>query len=242
MPAHPTGLNPSDVICSNEGLWIEYSENVRYVRGKYPVIAKSDSTSAGERAITIFQANGGVLNTEKALKLGIHPRTLYALRDSARLDRMERGLYRLADAKPLGSPDLVTVALKVPRGVVCLISALAFHQLTTQVPHAVYLAIAANDQAPVLRYPPLRLFWYSKAVFESGIIETKMDGTDIHIYSAEKTLTDCFKYRNKIGIDICVEALNLYRRRGRMKLAQLEQYAKLCRVQRVMRPYMEAVL
>jgi predicted transcriptional regulator of viral defense system len=204
--------------------------------------AKPDSVNAGERAMSIFHANGGVLNTEKAIRLGIHPRTLYALRDSARLDRMERGLYRLADAKPLGNPDLVTVALKVPRGVICLISALAFHEMTTQIPHAVYLAIAANDQAPVLHYPPLRLFWYSKAVYESGSIETKMDGTNIHIYSAEKTLADCFKYRNKIGIDVCVEALNLYRRRGRMKLDQLEQYAKLCRVQRVMRPYMEAIL
>jgi hypothetical protein len=103
-------------------------------------------------------------------------------------------------------------------------------------------AIAANDQAPVLRHPPLRLFWYSKAVYESGIVETKIDRTNIRIYSAEKTLADCFKYRNKIGIDVCMEALNLYRRRGRMKLDQLEQFAKLCRVQQVMRPYMEAIL
>jgi predicted transcriptional regulator of viral defense system len=228
--------------CDSEAVGIEYSDNVRYLRRKYPMTAKPDSANAGERAMSIFKANGGVLNTEKAIKLGIHPRTLYALRDSARLDRMERGLYRLADAKPLGNPDFVTAALKVPRGVICLISALAFHQMTTQIPHAVYLAIAANDHAPVLRYPPLRLFWYSKAVYESGIIEAKMDGTNIHIYSAEKTLADCFKYRNKIGIDVCVEALNLYRQRDRMKLDQLEQYARLCRVQRVMRPYMEAVL
>jgi predicted transcriptional regulator of viral defense system len=90
----------------------------------------------GERAMGIFQANGGVLNTGKAIRLGIHPRTLYALRDSATLDRMKRGLYRLADAKPLDNPDLVPVALKVPRGVICLISALAFHEMTTQIPHA----------------------------------------------------------------------------------------------------------
>src|ERR1700676_1908813 len=91
--------------------------------------------SAQDRAMEAFQKNGGILSTGKAIKLGIHPRTLYTLRDNARLERMERGLYRIADAKPLGSPDLVTVALKVPRGVVCLISALAFHRMTTQVPH-----------------------------------------------------------------------------------------------------------
>jgi len=193
--------------------------------------------STAERALSIFRANGGVLKTERAMKLGIHPRTLYAL-----LERLDRGLYRVADAKPLGNPDFITVALKVPRGVICLISALAFHHMTTQVPHAVYLAIAANDQAPALRYPPLRLFWYSKTVFEDGVTEVALDGIKVRIYSVERTLADCFKYRNKIGIDVCVEALNLYRRRGRMKLDKLEHYAKLCRVERVMRPYMEAIL
>ena len=113
--------------------------------------------------------------------------------------------------------------------------------MTAQVPHAVYLAIAANDQAPALRYPPLRLFWYSKAAFEDGVTAVAMDGINVRIYSAERTLSDCFKYRNKIGIDVCVEAPNLYRRRGRMKLDRLEHYAKLCRVERVMRPYMEAI-
>lgn len=198
--------------------------------------------SLTERALNIFRANGGVLKTQKAMKLGIHSRTLYALRDDALLERLGRGLYRLADAKPLGNPDFVTVALNVPRGVICLISALAFHHLTTQVPQAVYLAIPAKDQAPALRYPPLRLFWYSKAVFEDGVADVIMDGIKVRIYSTERTLADCFKYRNKIGIDVCVEALNLYRRRGRMKLDKLEHYAKLCRVERVMRPYMEAIL
>lgn len=193
-------------------------------------------------ALRLFQAHGGILSTGEALKLGIHPRTLYALRDAAKLERMERGIYRLAHSKPLSNPDLVIAALKVPRGVVCLISALSFHQMTTQVPHAVNLAIPANDQAPVLQYPPLRLFWYSQTVHENGIIEEKLDNMRIRLYSPEKTLADCFKYRNKIGIDICVEALKLYRRRGRMKMDLIERYAKLCRVERVMRPYLAAVL
>lgn len=199
-------------------------------------------TSAAERALSIFKANSGVLTTRSAMKLGIHPRTLYALRDDQLLERLDRGLYRVADGKPLDNPDFVTVALKVPKGVICLISALAFHRMTTQVPHAVYLAIAANDQAPALRYPPTRLFWYSKAAFEDGVITVHMDRINVRIYSPERTLADCFKYRNKIGIDVCVEALNLYRRRGRMKLDKVEHYAKLCRVERVMRPYMEAIL
>jgi predicted transcriptional regulator of viral defense system len=211
------------------------------IRGLYPV-PLSVPTSAAELALSIFRANGGVLKTKSAIKLGIHPRTLYALRDDALLERLDRGLYRITNAKPLDNPDFVTVALKVPKGVICLISALAFHHMTTQVPHAVYLAIAANDQAPALRYPPLRLFWYSQATFEDGVTAIVMDSVHVRIYSAERTLADCFKYRNKIGIDVCVEALTLYRRRGRMKLDRLEHYAKLCRVERVMKPYMEAIL
>jgi predicted transcriptional regulator of viral defense system len=198
--------------------------------------------TATDSAVRLFEANGGILSTTKAIKLGIHSRTLYALRDEAKLERLERGLYRLADVAPMGNSDFVTVALKVPRGVICLISALAFHQMTTQVPHAVYLAIGASDQAPTLGYPPLRLFWYSKAVHESGVSEAKMDGVVVRIYSPEKTLVDCFKFRNKIGIDVCIEALSLYRKRGRMRLDNIEQYAKLCRVQNVMRPYLEATL
>ena len=211
------------------------------LRGKYPMPSPPNPSSAVQ-ALHTFETHGGILSTSQALRLGIHPRTLYALRDEAKLERMERGLYRLAHSKPLGNPDLVTVALKVPKGVVCLISALAFHRMTTQVPHAVYLAIPANDQAPALQHPPLRLFWYSKAVYENGIVQEKLDGTQIRVYSPEKTLADCFKYRNKLGIDVCVEALNLYRRRGRMKMDLIERYAKLCRVERVMRPYLEAVL
>jgi predicted transcriptional regulator of viral defense system len=202
----------------------------------------ANTKTATDRAVSLFEANGGILNTTQAIKLGIHSRTLYALRDDAKLERLERGLYRLAGAVPPGNSDFVTAALKVPRGVICLISALAFHQMTTHVPHAVYLAIRANDQAPALAYPPLRLFWYSQAVHESGISETKMDGVTVRIYSPEKTLVDCFKFRNKIGIDVCIEALSLYRRRGRMRLDLIEKYAKLCRVQSVMRPYLEATL
>lgn len=211
------------------------------LRGNYPMASQPNPSSAVQ-ALHTFETHGGILSTGQALRLGIHPRTLYALRDEAKLERMERGLYRLAHSKPLGNPDLVTVALKVPKGVVCLISALAFHHMTTQIPHAVYLAIPANDQAPALQYPPLRLFWYSKAVYENGIVQEKLDGKPIRVYSPEKTLADCFKYRNKLGIDVCVEALNLYRRRGRMKMDLIERYAKVCRVERVMRPYLEAVL
>ena len=101
--------------------------------------AQTPDTGAMGRAIGVFKKSGGILNTKRAVELGVHPRELYSLRDAGKLERLERGLYRLANAKPLGNPDLVTVSHKVPKGVVCLISALAFHRLTTQIPHSVYL-------------------------------------------------------------------------------------------------------
>ena len=203
--------------------------------------SQSESTTAAERAMHIFESHGGILSTGQALGFGIHPRTLYQLRDHSALERLERGLYRLASAPPLEDPDLITVALKVPRGVICLISALAFHQMTSQVPHSVYVAIPANDQAPRLNYHPLRLFWYSTAIHENGVTEQQIDDIKVRIYSPEKTLADCFKFRNKVGIDVCIEALQFYRQRGRMRLDEIERYAKLCRVQKVMRPYIEAI-
>jgi Transcriptional regulator, AbiEi antitoxin len=146
-----------------------------------------------------FKKSGGILSTKRAVELGVHPRDLYALRDAGKLERLERGLYRLANAKPLGNPDLLTVSHKVPKGIVCLISALAFHRLRTQIPHVVYLAIPANDQVPALQCPPLQIFWYSKPVYESGVEKVTLDGTPVRIYSAEKRLADCLKYRNKGG-------------------------------------------
>ena len=204
--------------------------------------AQTPEPGAMGRAIGVFTKSGGILNTKRAVELGVHPRELYALRDAGKLERLERGLYRLANAKPLGNPDLVTVSHKVPKGVVCLISALAFHRLTTQIPHSVYLAIPANDQTPAMQYPPLRIFWYSRPVYESGIAEVTLDGTQVRIYSAEKTLADCFKFRNQVGLDTVLEALKEYIPRGHPKVDDLVRYSEICRVRRVMRPYLEALL
>ncbi|MBE7466801.1 MAG: type IV toxin-antitoxin system AbiEi family antitoxin domain-containing protein [Planctomycetes bacterium] len=193
-------------------------------------------------AKAIFKQRGGVLRTSQALRSGIHPATLYALREQGEVVALSRGLYRLAQLPPLDHPDLVTVALRVPKGVFCLISALAFHELTTQIPHEVYLAIARNAQPPRLDHPPTRVFRFSQAAFGAGIERHRMSGTWVHIYSAEKTLADCFKYRNKIGMEAVLEALRTYKERGKPKVNELLRYAQACRVERVMRPYLEAIL
>jgi predicted transcriptional regulator of viral defense system len=195
-----------------------------------------------DKAKALFRRHGGLLRTSEALRLGIHPRTLYAMRDEGVLEQLSRGLYRLAELPPLGAPDLVAVARKVPAGVICLISALAFHELTTQIPHAVYVALARGTEPPRLDYPPVRIFWFTGDAFTEGVEIHKLDHVSVPVYTPEKTLADCFKYRNKLGLDVAVEALKLYRQRKRMRLDELLRFARICRVEKVMRPYLEALL
>jgi len=195
-----------------------------------------------KKARNIFRRHGGVLRMSEALYAGIHRRMLYSMLDAGVIEQLSRGLYRLTDLPPLGNPDLVSVARKVPSGVICLISALAYHEITTQVPHEVYVALERGTEAPRLDHPPLRVFWFSGEAFALGIEKHKIDGVPVRIYSPEKTIADCFKYRNKIGLDTTIEALKLYRKRKRFKTDDLMKFARVCRVEKIMRPYLEALL
>lgn len=195
-----------------------------------------------DRAVGIFEKHGGILRTAQALRAGIHPGTLYAMRDSGTLEVVSRGVYRLADSPPLGNPDLVTVATRVPGGVICLISALAFHELTTQIPHEVHVALPRGAEEPRLDHPPIRTYRFTGEAFTEGVESHKLDGVIVRVYSPEKTLADCFKVRNKVGLDTAVEALRFYRERRRVKVDELMHYAAICRVKKIIRPYLEALL
>ena len=203
---------------------------------------KHDANSRFTRAATIFENHGGILRTAQALKAGIHPKTLYAMRDSGVLEMISRGVFRLSDSPPLSNPDLVTVAARVPSGVICLISALSFHEITTQIPHDVHVALPRGAEEPRLDYPPIRTYRFTGEAFTAGVDAYDLDGVSIRIYSPEKTLADCFKFRNKVGLDTVVEAIRFYRERRNIKVDDLMRYAKICRVNRVMRPYLEAIL
>ena len=120
------------------------------------------------KARQVFTAHGGMLRTSKALRLGIHPRTLCALRDAGKIEKVGRGIYRLSTAPPLSSPDLVPIAIRMPRTVVCLISALAHHGLTTQIPHAIDIALPSHAKVPKVDGVPLRVFWYPESSFRAS--------------------------------------------------------------------------
>ena len=190
----------------------------------------------------MFRKHGGIMRMAIAVQSGVHRNTLYAMRDAGVIEQLSRGLFRLADAPPLANPDLVTVARRVPRGVICLISVLALHDLGTQIPHEVWLAVPRDSEPPRVDYPPIRVFRYADKAFAEGIEITKIDDTPVRVYSREKTLADCFKYRNKIGLDTAVEALKAYKQQGQIDTDALMRYAQTCRVANVIRPYLEAVL
>ena len=164
------------------------------------------------------------------------------MRQAGVIELISRGLYRLSRLTPLSTPDLATVGLKIPQGVICLISALAFHEITTQVPHEVYVALRQGSEKPRLEYPPTRFVWLSGSSFSEGIGTHKVDGVSIRIYGPEKTVADCFKFRNRIGLDVAIEALKLCREKKRSRPDLLLHYAKICRVENVMKPYLQSIL
>jgi predicted transcriptional regulator of viral defense system len=126
--------------------------------------------------------------------------------------------------------------------VICLISALAFHDLTTQIPHEVHVALPRGAEEPRLDHPPIATYRFSGKAFTEGVETHKLDGVPVRVYSPEKTLADCFKFRNKIGLDTVVEAVRLYHERRNVKVDDLMRYAAICRVSRIIRPYLEALL
>ena len=155
--------------------------------------------------------------------------------------RQSRGLYTAARHAPTAEHTLARVAKRVPTGVLCLLTALRFHGLTTQSPADVWLALPEKARRPQLDYPRLRIARFSGEAFTEGVEERRAEGVTLRVYSAAKTVADCFKYRHKIGIDVAVEALRDFSRKYRGGATDLARFARICRVGRIMQPYLDAI-
>lgn len=182
------------------------------------------------------------MRTGEAMAAGIHPEILYAMRDAGILEQLAKGLFRLTEIPELKNPDLVTIALKIPKGVICMISALSFHRITTQIPHAVDVALIRGSEPPRIAYPPIHVYWSVEHILQCGVEEQMVDGTQIRMHNPERALVDAFRHRNKIGFDTAMEALRLYRERLPLKVDRIMEYARVCRVAGVIRPYLEGTL
>ncbi len=190
----------------------------------------------------IFQANQGMLRSSKAIDLGVPKHVVYEMFQKGELIKESRGLYRLKESPPPGNYDLVRVSYLIPKAVICLISALYFYDLTTQIPSGVYIALESHTKRPRVEYPPLRVFYLSSSVLSLGVVEHVVDGVKVRMYSREKTIVDCFKFRNSIGKDIAVEALKDYLRQPHRDIDQIMEFARATRVEKTIRPYLEALV
>jgi len=199
-----------------------------------------DMDTTAERLINLARSQGLIRPCDLA-PLEIPRVSLTRAVRRGQLERVGRGLYGLPGREVSAHGSLAEVARRVPKGVVCLLSALRFHDLTTQAPFEVWLAIENKSIAPKLDFPPLRIVRFSGAALTDGVEEHVVDGVTIRVTGVAKTVADCFKYRNKIGLDVALEALREAWREKRMTSDDLWRYAKICRVANVMRPYLDSL-
>lgn len=184
----------------------------------------------------------GVISARDVRLLGIHNEYIRRMTADGRLVRVGRGLYSLPNANVTENHGLVQASKAVPKGVVCLLSALRFHKIGTQSPFEVWMAIDRRAARPRVSYPKMRFMRSSGKALSAGVAEHRIEGVSVRIYDPAKTVVDCFKYRNKIGLDVALEAMREGLRSRKCSVNDIWRYAKLCRVQEIMRPYMEAMV
>ena len=173
---------------------------------------------------------------------GVHPETLARLLEEEILTRVTRGLYQLTDADITAPHDLAEVAKLVPKGVICLISALQFHELTLQMPSRVWLAIGPKARKPKIEYPPTRVVRFGMQALSLGVQTHTIDGVPVPIFDPAKTVVDCFRFRKYIGFDVALEGLHNVIRSGKVKPVEIVRYARATRIWSVLRPYLETVV
>jgi predicted transcriptional regulator of viral defense system len=194
-----------------------------------------------DRALRVFRDNGGTLRTRDLIASGVHTDALYALRESGQIVELGRGLYRLADLGEAEYPDLAVVAARAPNATVCLISALSYHHITTQIPSSVHLAVPRDSYYRIKLSIPVTVYRFDPKTFHEGLETHRVAGMPLKIYGVARTVVDCFKFRNKLGLDVALEALRLARQRKRVQNRELLRYARLLRVEKPMSPYLQAI-
>lgn len=198
------------------------------------------AADAERRALQVIHRLG-VVRAADLKAHGIPRGRVYQLLRKGQVVRQSRGVYTAANHPYTAEHALAQVAKRVPSGVICLLTALRFHGLTTQSPAEVWIALPEKARKPRLDYPRLRVTRFSGPALIEGVEIHRIEGVEVRVYSAAKTVADCFKYRNKVGIDVAVEALRDFSRRHRGGATELARFARICRVTRVMQPYLDAI-
>ena len=213
----------------------------RHLLIKAKEMGQCNSQTATERILSLLKERG-VIRPRDLDQYGIPRRYLSRLYERGILLRSSRGIYMAANAEFSEKQTIVEVCKRIPKGTVCLLSALSMHELTTQTPFEVWLAIDRKDWLPQVKDLPVRIVRFSGGALKIGIEHRVIDGVPVPVYNTAKTVADCFKYRNKIGLDVAIEALKDGWRAKKFTMNEIQKYADICRVQNVMRPYLEALV
>jgi len=199
------------------------------------------ATSKTDLVAEMVRRAAGVFRSRDLDGAGIPRQYLRLATDQGLVRRVGRGLYIPADAQATEHHSLAEASKRVPNGIVCLVSALRFQDLTTQAPHEVWMAISEKARRPRVDYPPLRIARFSSSSLDYGVATKKVEGVAVRVFNPAKTVADCFKYRNKIGLDLALEALRDCYRQRKATMDELWKAAKVCRVARVMQPYLQSI-
>jgi predicted transcriptional regulator of viral defense system len=198
------------------------------------------NTNQSQRVLELV-AQKGLLRPSDLDRIKIPRIVLTRMVASGQLEKISRGLYRLPNTQNSEHESLLTVATMAPQAVLCLLSALQFHEITTQLPRQIWIAMPRGSHTPTLSYPPIKMIQYTGAAYSEGIESIELDQVKVQVYCIEKTVTDCFKHRNKIGLDVALEALKEAKLKKNFDMNKLWHFAKICRVSNLMRPYLEAM-
>ena len=202
---------------------------------------RSVNLSQRDRAVEFLMQRGAMRRVELS-EVGVHPETLTRLVADGTLTRVARGVYQLADAEIAASHDLAVIAKLIPKGVISLVSALQFHELTHHMPSRVWVAINTKARKPKLEYPPTRIVRFGERALSLGVQFHTIDRVPVPIFDPAKTVVDCFRFRRLVGLDVSLEGLHNVVRSGKAKPSELVGYAREIRIWSVLRPYLEAVV
>ena len=183
----------------------------------------------------------GLLRSSELEGTGVHRSVLSRLVTSGKLEKISRGIYRLPDAHGTEHETLASIAIRLPHAVFCLLTALQFHEITTQLPRQVWIAMPRGSHTPRIDYPPIKMVQFSGEAYQHGIEVYERDQVRLRVYGVAKTVVDCFKHRNQIGLDVAIEALKEALAQHKVSQDDLWRAAKVCRMANIMRPYLEAI-
>lgn len=194
-----------------------------------------------KKALDYFKKHPGIHKTGEILAAGIYRRSLYGLRDSGDIIQVGYGLYRLAGEEPDSKSVYAELSIRIPKGIFCLISALDFHEIGTQVPYDHWVALPAGAHRPKIREYSVNFCFFKDNLYDLGLEKHNLGGNEIKVYCPAKTVVDCFKYRNKIGLEVAIEALRESLRAKKATIPEIIKFAEICRMKNVMMPYLEVI-